>query len=131
MVPCLVMVSNMPTRAYFTLAANDRAALETEKLALLKVVVDRNASWVDRTRAQARLAEIDRLLKQQPALRPAERQAQQRGEQRAEQQAKQRAEQTAQQPVHTIQCAPGYKAITEHPDGTGAILITPIEPKSK
>ena len=72
----------MPTRAYFTLAANDRAALETEKLALLKVVVDRNASWVDRTRAQARLAEIDRLLKQQPALRPAERQAQQRGNRR-------------------------------------------------
>lgn len=39
----------------------------------------------------------------------------------------------AQRPqvTHSIVCAPGYKAITEHPDGGGAILIIPVSPPSR
>ncbi len=109
------MTEYMPTVPYYRLAANERAGLEAEKAAILKRNADPGTHWVDRVRDEARLGEIERLLKTDVlARRPTQRPAPPR---QAQHQA------PSGEPTHAIVAAPGFRAIAEHPDGSGAILI--------
>ncbi len=106
------MTQFMPTKPYFQMSANECAELQAEQAELVKVADDPQSDWVTRERAAARLREVRRsLMIGQMAGRRA-----------------QPAESVVgnvayQSPTHFIVCAPGYRAITERPDGKGAILI--------
>jgi hypothetical protein len=114
---------------YFRLAVNDREALLAEKADLIKIAEAAATPWIERTRARSRLDEVTRLLRMDEMAR---RETQRSVEPPAQQPAGRGAHQSAQrkgEPVHKIVCAPGYKAITENADGTGAILIIEDKPK--
>ena len=116
----------MPTKPYYQLAANERTGLQAEEADLVKVVDDPKTDWVTKERASARLSEVRRLL---GADEFARRQGQQPVERQAQHEAQREAQQTAQheaEPVHTIQCAKGYRAISAPGQGS---LIVPIDEK--
>lgn len=108
----------MPTRPYFQLNAAEMSALEREAAQLQRVIADPATAWPDRNNAEVRLAEVERLLKAAGVKATTHEEA--TPPQAAE------PKQPAGESATTITPPPGYRAISEHPDGTGAILITPI-----
>ncbi len=101
---------------YFVRDERETKQLEHEAAELRSLIADAATDWWTRENAASRLHEIERVLKtSELGRRLTEREARPAVHQHAAQQ--------QAQPVHVLQCAPGFRAITEHEDGTGAILI--------